>query len=149
MRVEEMRVKRRDAEQWMSHRMLPEKLKERIRRYDQYKWQETRGVEEETLVRNLPKDLRKDIKRHLCLSLVKRVSVSTKNVIIFISPSITRYLQFFITLIFLRCHCSRKWMIGWWMPCVIISSQFFSQTIPSSSERVTQLMRCSLLCVEI
>lgn len=85
-----MRVKRRDAEQWMSHRMLPEKLKERIRRYDQYKWQETRGVEEETLVRNLPKDLRKDIKRHLCLSLVKRVSVSTKNVIIFISPSITR-----------------------------------------------------------
>ncbi|PRQ58437.1 putative potassium channel, voltage-dependent, EAG/ELK/ERG [Rosa chinensis] len=73
VRVEEMRVKRRDAEQWMSHRMLPENLKERIRRYDQYKWQETRGVEEDTLVRNLPKDLRKDIKRHLCLALVRRV----------------------------------------------------------------------------
>ncbi|XP_050384865.1 cyclic nucleotide-gated ion channel 1 isoform X2 [Argentina anserina] len=78
VRVEEMRVKRRDAEQWMSHRMLPEKLRERIRRYDQYKWQETRGVEEDTLVRNLPKDLRKDIKRHLCLALLKRVPMFGK-----------------------------------------------------------------------
>ncbi|BFG22146.1 hypothetical protein CerSpe_084200 [Prunus speciosa] len=78
LRVEEMRVKRRDAEQWMSHRMLPEKLRERIRRYDQYKWQETRGVEEETLVRNLPKDLRKDIKRHLCLALLNRVPMFEK-----------------------------------------------------------------------
>ncbi|KAH1093919.1 hypothetical protein GYH30_039578 [Glycine max] len=36
VRVEEMRVKRRDAEQWMSHHMLPDLLKERIRRYEQY-----------------------------------------------------------------------------------------------------------------
>lgn len=75
VRVEEMRVKRRDAEQWMSHRMLPEGLKDRIRRYEQYKWQETRGVEEESLIRNLPKDLRRDIKRHLCLDLLMRVSI--------------------------------------------------------------------------
>ncbi|XAR62971.1 hypothetical protein NMG60_11022732 [Bertholletia excelsa] len=73
VRVEEMRVKRRDAEQWMSHRMLPENLRERIRRYEQYKWQETRGVEEEALTRNLPKDVRRDIKRHLCWSLLTRV----------------------------------------------------------------------------
>ncbi|GFY97446.1 cyclic nucleotide-gated channel 13 [Actinidia rufa] len=78
VRVEEMRVKRRDAEQWMSHRMLPENLKERIRRYEQYKWQETRGVEEETLIRNLPKDIRRDIKRHLCWSLLKRVPMFDK-----------------------------------------------------------------------
>lgn len=74
LRLEEMRVKRRDAEQWMSHRLLPDSLKERIRRYEQYKWQETRGVDEENLVHNLPKDLRRDIKRHLCLDLLKRVS---------------------------------------------------------------------------
>ncbi|KAG5538240.1 hypothetical protein RHGRI_018984 [Rhododendron griersonianum] len=74
-RVEEMRVKRRDAEQWMSHRMLPENLRERIRRYEQYKWQETRGVEEESLISNLPKDIRRDLKRHLCWSLLKRVCV--------------------------------------------------------------------------
>ncbi|KAI6707762.1 hypothetical protein NL676_010724 [Syzygium grande] len=78
VRVEEMRVKRRDAEQWMSHRMLPEGLKDRIRRYEQYKWQETRGVEEESLIRNLPKDLRRDIKRHLCLELLMRVPMFEK-----------------------------------------------------------------------
>ncbi|KAL2345899.1 hypothetical protein Fmac_007184 [Flemingia macrophylla] len=78
VRVEEMRVKRQDAEQWMSHRMLPEILKERIRRYEQYHWQENRGVEEEALIRNLPKDLRRDIKRHLCLDLVKKVPMFEK-----------------------------------------------------------------------
>ncbi|KAK4268874.1 hypothetical protein QN277_022103 [Acacia crassicarpa] len=73
VRVEEMRIKRRDAERWMSHRMLPEHLRERIRRYEHYKWQENRGVDEETLICNLPKDLRRDIKRHLCLDLLKKV----------------------------------------------------------------------------
>nr|AHN53203.1 cyclic nucleotide-gated ion channel 5 [Cocos nucifera] len=73
LRLEEMRVKRRDSEQWMHHRLLPHDLRERVRRYDQYKWLETRGVDEESLVQCLPKDLRRDIKRHLCLALVKRV----------------------------------------------------------------------------
>ncbi|XP_024967208.1 probable cyclic nucleotide-gated ion channel 6 isoform X2 [Cynara cardunculus var. scolymus] len=73
IRLEEMRVKRRDSEQWMHHRLLPDDLQERVRRYDQYKWLETRGVDEENLVQTLPKDLRRDIKRHLCLALVKRV----------------------------------------------------------------------------
>ncbi|XP_020588369.1 probable cyclic nucleotide-gated ion channel 5 [Phalaenopsis equestris] len=73
IRVEEMRVKRRDSEQWMHHRLLPPELRERVRRYDQYKWQETRGVDEENLVKSLPADLRRDIKRHLCLALVRRV----------------------------------------------------------------------------
>ncbi|KAF2315495.1 hypothetical protein GH714_039946 [Hevea brasiliensis] len=77
-RLEEMRVKRRDAEQWMSHRLLPENLRERIRRHEQYKWQETRGVDEENLVHNLPKDLRRDIKRHLCLALLMRVPMFEK-----------------------------------------------------------------------
>ncbi|XP_058182515.1 cyclic nucleotide-gated ion channel 1-like [Rhododendron vialii] len=77
-RLEEMRVKRRDAEQWMSHRLLPESLRERIRRYEQYKWQETRGVDEENLIVNLPKDLRRDIKRHLCLALLMRVPMFEK-----------------------------------------------------------------------
>lgn len=77
-RLEEMRVTKRDAEQWMSHRLLPESLRERIRRYEQYKWQETRGVDEETLLQNLPKDLRRDIKRHLCLDLVTRVPMFEK-----------------------------------------------------------------------
>ncbi|CAN4094624.1 unnamed protein product [Withania somnifera] len=73
IRLEEMRVRRRDSEQWMHHRLLSQDLRERVRGYDQYKWQETRGVDEENIVQNLPKDLRRDIKRHLCLALVKRV----------------------------------------------------------------------------
>lgn len=74
IRLEEMRVKRRDSEQWMHHRLLPPELRERVRRYDQYKWLETRGVDEEAIVQSLPKDLRREIKRHLCLALVKRVT---------------------------------------------------------------------------
>ncbi|XP_050885322.1 probable cyclic nucleotide-gated ion channel 5 [Lathyrus oleraceus] len=73
IRLEEMRVKRRDSEQWMHHRLLPQELRERVRRYDQYKWLATRGVDEENLVQSLPKDLQRDIKRHLCLALVRRV----------------------------------------------------------------------------
>ncbi|WZZ67696.1 hypothetical protein YC2023_079066 [Brassica napus] len=45
VRLEEMRVKRLDSEQWMHHRMLPPELRERDRRYDQYKWLEWRHVE--------------------------------------------------------------------------------------------------------
>ncbi|KAM0849218.1 hypothetical protein ACQ4PT_053868 [Festuca glaucescens] len=73
IRLEEMRVKKRDAERWMHHRSLPPQIRERVRRYERYRWLETRGVDEENLVQTLPKDLRRDIKRHLCLGLVKRV----------------------------------------------------------------------------
>ncbi|RLM65604.1 hypothetical protein C2845_PM16G21680 [Panicum miliaceum] len=73
IRLEEMRVKKRDAEQWMHHRSLPPDIRQRVRRYERYRWLETRGVDEESLVQTLPKDLRRDIKRHLCLGLVKRV----------------------------------------------------------------------------
>lgn len=73
IRLEEMRIKKRDSEEWMRHRLLPQELRGRVRRYDQYKWLETRGVDEESLVQSLPKDLRRDIKRHLCLNLVRRV----------------------------------------------------------------------------
>jgi cyclic nucleotide gated channel, plant len=74
-RIEEMRMKRRDTEQWMAHRLLPENLKERIMRHEQYRWQETRGVDEEGILANLPKDLRREIKRHLCLSLLMKVLI--------------------------------------------------------------------------
>ncbi|KAL0284635.1 UNVERIFIED_CONTAM: putative cyclic nucleotide-gated ion channel 3 [Sesamum calycinum] len=73
VRLQEMRIKRREIEQWMSHRMLPQNLRARIRRYERYKWQENRGVEEESLISNFPKDLRRDIKHHLCWTLLTRV----------------------------------------------------------------------------
>ncbi|KAL4182031.1 hypothetical protein AMTRI_Chr12g240440 [Amborella trichopoda] len=73
VRLEEWRLKRRDTEEWMRHRQLPPDLQQRVRRFVQYKWLATRGVDEETILRGLPKDLQRDIQRHLCLDLVLRV----------------------------------------------------------------------------
>ncbi|GAB2300830.1 Cyclic nucleotide-gated ion channel 18 [Dionaea muscipula] len=73
VRIEEWRIKRRDTEEWMRHRQLPEELKECIRRFVQYKWLATRGVDEESILQSLPLDLRREIQRHLCLGLVRRV----------------------------------------------------------------------------
>ncbi|KAF8392950.1 hypothetical protein HHK36_021190 [Tetracentron sinense] len=73
VRLEEWRLKRRDTEEWMRHRQLPQDLRERVRRFVQYKWLATRGVDEEAILHALPTDLRRDIQRHLCLDLVRRV----------------------------------------------------------------------------
>ncbi|GFP84243.1 putative cyclic nucleotide-gated ion channel 15 [Phtheirospermum japonicum] len=73
VRLEEWRIRRTDTEQWMHHRQLPHELRQSVRKYDQYKWLATRGVDEETLLKGLPLDLRRDIKRHLCYDLVRRV----------------------------------------------------------------------------
>ncbi|WCJ30493.1 cyclic nucleotide-gated channel 14 [Euphorbia peplus] len=73
VRLEEWRLKRRDTEEWMKHRQLPQNLRERVRRFVQYKWLATRGVDEESILHALPSDLRRDIQRHLCLDLVRRV----------------------------------------------------------------------------
>ncbi|WOL13871.1 cyclic nucleotide-gated ion channel 17 [Canna indica] len=73
VRLEEWRLKRRDTEEWMRHRQLPHELRERVRRFVQYKWLATRGVDEESILQTLPADLRRDIQRHLCLDLVRRV----------------------------------------------------------------------------
>ncbi|KAF5740356.1 putative cyclic nucleotide-gated ion channel 18 [Tripterygium wilfordii] len=73
VRLEEWRIKRRDTEEWMRHRQLPLDLQERVRRFVQYKWLATRGVNEESILRSLPMDLRREIQRHLSLGLVRRV----------------------------------------------------------------------------
>ncbi|XP_022858696.1 cyclic nucleotide-gated ion channel 1-like isoform X2 [Olea europaea var. sylvestris] len=65
--VLEMRVKRKDAIQWMSYGLLPERLREVIRRYDKY-----------LPIRYLPKDLSKDVMRHFCLALLKRAPMFEK-----------------------------------------------------------------------
>ncbi|KAK4257096.1 hypothetical protein QN277_006729 [Acacia crassicarpa] len=72
-RLEEWRIKQRDTEEWMRHRQLPPELQERVRRFVQYKWLATRGVDEEAILNSLPLDLRRQIQRHICLALVRRV----------------------------------------------------------------------------
>lgn len=83
VRIEEWRVKRRDTEEWMRHRQLPENLQERVLRFVQYKWLATRGVDEDTILKSLPLDLRREIQRHLCISLVRRVCISSYLILIF------------------------------------------------------------------
>lgn len=75
VRLEEWRLKQKDTEEWMNHRQLPPELQERVRRFVQYKWLATAGVDEEAILRSLPLDLRRQIQRHLCLDIVRRVSV--------------------------------------------------------------------------
>lgn len=75
VRLEEWRVRKRDTEEWMRHRQLPPELRERVRRFVQYKWLATRGVNEESILQSLPLDLRREIQQHLCLNLVRRVSL--------------------------------------------------------------------------
>ncbi|KAI4352044.1 hypothetical protein L6164_006332 [Bauhinia variegata] len=70
----EMSLRRRDVEQWMSHRRLPNELRRRVRQAERYNWAATRGVHEEMLLENLPEDLQRDIRRHL-FKFVKKVRI--------------------------------------------------------------------------
>ncbi|CAA0818113.1 Probable cyclic nucleotide-gated ion channel 20-chloroplastic [Striga hermonthica] len=70
----EMSLRRRDVEQWMSHRRLPEGLRRQVREAERFNWAATRGVNEEMLMENLPEDLQRDIRRHL-FKFVKKVRI--------------------------------------------------------------------------
>lgn len=72
-RLEEWRLKRNNTELWMHHRQLPRDLRKCIRKYDRYKWVVTESVDEQSVLERLPTDLQRQIKRHICLDLVKRV----------------------------------------------------------------------------
>ncbi|XP_059304210.1 probable cyclic nucleotide-gated ion channel 20, chloroplastic isoform X1 [Lycium ferocissimum] len=70
----EMSLRRRDVEQWMSHRRLPVELRRQVREAERYNWAATRGVNEEMLLENLPEDLQRDIRRHL-FKFIKKVRI--------------------------------------------------------------------------
>lgn len=57
----------------MWHRHFPPDLKDRVRRFVQYKWLATRGVDEEAILSSLPLDLRRQIQRHICSKYVLKV----------------------------------------------------------------------------
>lgn len=68
-----MQLRMRNIEWWMRKRKLPPGLKQRVRNYEWQRWAAMRGVDECEMIRNLPEGLRRDIKYHLCLDLVKQV----------------------------------------------------------------------------
>ncbi|KAJ9182821.1 hypothetical protein P3X46_006771 [Hevea brasiliensis] len=68
-----MQLKMRNIEWWMRKRHLPQEFRHRVRNYERQRWAATRGVDECEVIRNLPEGLRRDIKYHLCLDLVRQV----------------------------------------------------------------------------
>lgn len=68
-----MQLKMRNIEWWMKKRHLPQGFRQRVRNYERQRWAATRGVDECQMIRNLPEGLRRDIKYHLCLDLVRQV----------------------------------------------------------------------------
>ncbi|KAJ9153642.1 hypothetical protein P3X46_027062 [Hevea brasiliensis] len=68
-----MQLKMRNIEWWMRKRHLPQGFRHRVRNYERQRWAAMRGVDECEMIRNLPEGLRRDIKYHLCLDLVRQV----------------------------------------------------------------------------
>ncbi|XP_044472811.1 cyclic nucleotide-gated ion channel 4-like [Mangifera indica] len=68
-----MHLKMRNIEWWMRKRHLPQGFRQRVRNYERQRWAAMRGVDECEMISNLPVGLRRDIKYHLCLDLVKQV----------------------------------------------------------------------------
>ncbi|KAL9441331.1 hypothetical protein AB3S75_019918 [Citrus x aurantiifolia] len=68
-----MQLKMRNIEWWMRKRQLPQGFRQRVRNYERQRWAAMRGVDECEMISNLPEGLRRDIKYHLCLDLVRQV----------------------------------------------------------------------------
>ncbi|KAI3452250.1 hypothetical protein Pfo_008915 [Paulownia fortunei] len=68
-----LQLRCRDMEWWMRRRQLPSQLRQRVRRYERQRWAAMGGDDEMELIKDLPEGLRRDIKRFLCLDLIKKV----------------------------------------------------------------------------
>ncbi|XP_015696009.1 protein CNGC15b-like isoform X1 [Oryza brachyantha] len=71
--TEDWRIWQAEMEDWMTDHQIPDELRYRISQFLKYKWIATQGVEENSVLRQLPADLHRDIKRYLCLDLIERV----------------------------------------------------------------------------
>lgn len=72
-----MQLRSRDMEWWMKRRQLPSRLRQRVRQYERQRWAATRGEEEMEMIKDFPEGLRRDIKRYLCVDLIKQVMQKT------------------------------------------------------------------------
>ncbi|MCO5564634.1 hypothetical protein L7F22_018300 [Adiantum nelumboides] len=52
-------------------------LLRKVRQVERFKWAANRGVDEEELLKSLPEDIEKEIRRALCLELIKKVRLFT------------------------------------------------------------------------
>ncbi|KAK6913312.1 Ion transport domain [Dillenia turbinata] len=72
-RKRKMQLRCRDMEWWMKRRQLPSRLRQRVRDYERQRWATMGGEDEMEMIKDLPEGLRRDIKRYLCLDLIKKV----------------------------------------------------------------------------
>ncbi|KAL6551583.1 Cyclic nucleotide-gated ion channel 2 [Orobanche gracilis] len=68
-----MQLRCRDMEWWMKRRQLPSQLRRRVRRDERQRSTALCGDDEMDLIKDLPEGLRRDIKRFLCIDLIKKV----------------------------------------------------------------------------
>lgn len=69
-----MQLRYQEVQWWMRRRQLPIHLRKRVCHFERQRWATMGGVEDEMeLIKDLPEGLRRDIKRHLCLDLIKKV----------------------------------------------------------------------------
>ncbi|XP_050227812.1 cyclic nucleotide-gated ion channel 2 [Mercurialis annua] len=68
-----MQLRCRDMEWWMRRRQLPSRLRQRVRHFERHSWAKLGGEDGMDLIKDLPEGLRRDIKRYLCLDLIKQV----------------------------------------------------------------------------
>ncbi|WCJ25641.1 Cyclic nucleotide-gated ion channel 2 [Euphorbia peplus] len=68
-----LQLRCRDMEWWMRRRQLPSRLRQRVRHFERHKWVAMGGEDEIELIQDLPEGLRRDIRRYLCLDLIKKV----------------------------------------------------------------------------
>ncbi|KAK0600162.1 hypothetical protein LWI29_012331 [Acer saccharum] len=71
-RKKKMQLRRCDIQWWMSRRQLPSGLRRRVRHFERQRWA-IMGQDELYWIEELPDGLRRDIKRYLCLDLIKKV----------------------------------------------------------------------------
>ena len=74
-----MHTRLRGVELWMKRKNLPRSFRQRVRQYERQRWAATRGDDECRIVRDLPEGLRRDIKYHLCLDLVRQVRATKRR----------------------------------------------------------------------
>ncbi|KAK9061779.1 hypothetical protein SSX86_018962 [Deinandra increscens subsp. villosa] len=71
-RTTKMQMKLTDMEWWMKRRQLPSSLRRRVRHFEHQRWSFMGGQDDMEMVKDLPEGLRRDIKRYLCLDLIKK-----------------------------------------------------------------------------
>ncbi|KAI3520874.1 hypothetical protein L1887_10327 [Cichorium endivia] len=71
-RTTRAQIKLRDMEWWMKRRQLPSALRKRVRHFENQRWSVMGGQDDMEMVKDLPEGLRRDIKRYLCLDLIKK-----------------------------------------------------------------------------